>query len=44
MGYKTLLQKPIPSKDEGKDIPCHYQLITTKDLIALSCFKLTSQL
>lgn len=44
MGYKTVLQKPIPSKHEGKDIPCHDQLTTTKDIITLSYFKLTSQL
>lgn len=37
MGYKTVLQKQIPSKDEGKDVPCHYQRITTKDIITLSC-------
>lgn len=36
MGYKTVLQKPIPSEDEGKDIPCHYQLITTMDLFTMS--------
>lgn len=38
MGYKTVLQKPIPSKDERKDIPCHYQLLTTKDVINLVLF------
>lgn len=38
MGYKTVLQKPIPAKDEGKGIPCHDQLTTTKDLTPCHVF------